>query len=79
MKRNYPASDGDLKKDRFRPGASVSVDHFESRIKGRAFISFGQSTSKHYDVDFVFCRRHKWILTSGASIGVFVNRKIRAK
>ena len=35
-----PSVEGYLKKGHLRPGASVSVDHFESRIKGRTFNLF---------------------------------------
>ena len=40
-----PASEGDLKKNHLHPGASVSADHFESRIKGRTLTSFGRRMS----------------------------------
>ena len=43
-----PSVEVDLKKVHLRPGASVSVDHFESRIKGRTFHSFGRITSEHF-------------------------------
>ena len=49
-----PAAEEDLKKGQLRPGVSVSVDHFESRIKGRTFNSFGQSTSEHFVGGCVF-------------------------
>ena len=41
-------SEGDLKNNYLRPGDTVSTDHFESRIKGRALSSFGRSTSQQY-------------------------------
>lgn len=46
--------DGFLKKNQLRPGAALSVDHFESRINGRTFTSFGPSTSEQYVGGCVF-------------------------
>ena len=43
-----PDSDGALKRGHLRPGAAVSVDHFESRLLGRTYTSFGKTTSDHY-------------------------------
>ena len=40
--------DGTLKINNLRAGASVSVDHFESRLKGRTFDSYGKATSDKY-------------------------------
>ena len=41
-------ADEALKRDHIRPGQAVSVDHFESRLKGRTYTSFGKTTSKQY-------------------------------
>ena len=49
-----PTSEGDLKNNNLRPGASVSVDHFESRIKGHTFTSFERITSEQYVGGCVF-------------------------
>jgi hypothetical protein len=40
-----PLTDGALKAAHLRAGAAVSVDHFESRLKGRTYTSFGCTTS----------------------------------
>ena len=40
--------DGTLKVNDLCPGSTVSVDHFESRLKGRTFDSFGKATSDQY-------------------------------
>ena len=40
--------DGSLKTNDLRPGSTVSVDLFESRLKGRTFDSFGKATSDQY-------------------------------
>ena len=39
---------GYLKINDLRPGSTISVDHFESRLKGRTFDSFGKATSDQY-------------------------------
>lgn len=49
-----PISEDDLKKNHVRPGVSVSVEHFESRTKGRTHTSFGRSTSEQYVEGYVF-------------------------
>ena len=43
-----PTRQGHLKINDLRPGNTVSVDHFESRLKGRTFDSFGKATSDQY-------------------------------
>ena len=42
--------DGALKTNDLRPGSTTSVDHFESRLRGRTFDSFGKATSDQYIV-----------------------------
>ena len=42
------AREGYLKVNDLRPGSTISVDHFESRLKGRTFDSFGKATSDQY-------------------------------
>jgi hypothetical protein len=39
--------DGALKKDNLRVGAEVSVDHFESRLRGRTYDSYGKKQPPH--------------------------------
>jgi len=41
----YKPSDGSLKQNHLRAGESVSVDHFESRLLGRTYNSFGRAIS----------------------------------
>ena len=49
-----PTHDGHCKDGYLRPGAGVSVDHFESRLKGRTYTSFGKSTSEQYIGGYIF-------------------------
>ena len=39
-----PTRSGAFKVNDLRPEETVSVDHFESRLKGRTFDSFGKAT-----------------------------------
>ena len=41
-------SDGNLKVNCLRPGESISCDHFESRLKGRTYTSYGKTTLDQY-------------------------------
>jgi hypothetical protein len=43
-----PGRDGALKDGHLVPGAAVSVDHFESRLRGRTFDSYGKVSSATY-------------------------------
>ena len=74
-----PAVEGDLKKGHLRPGASVSVDHFESRIKGRTFNSFGRSTSEHYVGGCIFVDHMSGYLQVEHQLGFSSTETIRAK
>lgn len=49
-----PNSDGALKWYHLCPGAAVSVDHFESRLQGRTYTSFGKATSGQYMGGYIF-------------------------
>ncbi len=44
----HDATIGALKADHLKPGAQVSVDHFESRLHGRTFDSYGKVSSATY-------------------------------
>jgi hypothetical protein len=43
-----PERDGALKKEHLSPGTQVSCDHFESRLRGRTYDSYGKTTSNQY-------------------------------
>ena len=47
-------TDGLLKTNDLRAGSSVSVDHFESRLKGRKYTYFGKTTSDQYVGGYTF-------------------------
>ena len=79
MTKIDPTAEGDLKKGHLRPGASVSVDHFESRIKGRTFNSFGRSTSEHFVGGCVFVDHMSGYLQVEHQLGLSSTETIRAK
>jgi hypothetical protein len=41
-------TEGALKDGALRPGSKVSADHFESRLKGRTYSSYGKTTSDQF-------------------------------
>jgi hypothetical protein len=49
-----PKRDGALKDGMLVPGARVLVDHFESRLVGRTFDSFGKSSSDKFKGGCIF-------------------------
>ena len=72
-------SQGDLKKEHLRPGASVSVDHFESRIKGRTYTSYGRPTSEHYVGGCVFVDHMSGYIHIEHQLGFSSSETIRGK
>ena len=74
-----PASEGYLKNDHLHPGVSVSVDHFESRIKGRTFSSFWQSTSEHFVGNCVYVDHMGGYLQVEHQLGSLSTETIRVK
>ena len=71
--------DGSLKKDDLRPGNTVSVDHFESRLKGRTFDSFGKSTSDQYIGGCIFVDHASGYVHVEFQLGFSAIETIRAK
>jgi hypothetical protein len=53
--------DGALKKDNLRAGAEVSVDHFESRLRGRTYDSYGKNNLRTICWGVHLCRSRVWI------------------
>ena len=50
----YPIKTGSLKVNDLRPGTTISVDHFESRVKGCTFDSFGKPTLDQFIGGYLF-------------------------
>jgi hypothetical protein len=74
-----PTTDGALKVNDIRPGSKVSVDHFESRLKGRTYTSFGKTTSDQYVGGCVFVDHMSGYLHVEHQLGFSSSETIRAK
>ena len=70
---------GHLKAGDLRPGASVSADHFESRIKGRTLTSFGRPTSDQYVGGCIFVDHMSGYIHVEHQVGFSSIETIRAK
>lgn len=49
-----PIADGSLKTGHLIPGSGLYVEHFESRLKGRTYTSFGKTSSDQHVGGFIF-------------------------
>ena len=74
-----PDSDGALKRNHLRPGAAVSVDHFESRLRGRTYTSYGKTTSEQYVGGCIFVDHASGYLHVEHQLGFSAAETIRAK
>ena len=74
-----PERVGTLKIDDLRPGTTVSVDHFESRLKGRTFDSFGKATSDQYIGGCIFVDHASGYVHIEFQLGFSAIETIRAK
>jgi hypothetical protein len=73
------SSEGSLKDNHLRPGAAVSVDHFESRLKGRTYSSFGRSNSEKYVGGCIFVDHMSGYIHVEPQLGFSSSETIRAK
>ena len=74
-----PARDGHLKVNDLRPGSTISVDHFESRLKGRTYDSFGKATSDQYIGGCIFVDHSSGFVHVEFQLGFSAIETIRAK
>jgi hypothetical protein len=70
---------GALKINHLKPGAQVSVDHFESRVLGRTFDSFGKVTSDTYKGGCIFVDHSSGYVHVEHQVGFSAIETIRAK
>ena len=75
--RTNPTTDGFLKDGDLRPGSSVSVDHFESRLKGRTYTSYGKTTSDQYIGGCIFVDHMSGYIHVGHQLGFSGSETIR--
>ena len=70
---------GALKVNHLKPGVQVSVDHFESRVLGRTFDSFGKATSDTFKVGCIFVDHSSGYMHVEHQIGFSAVETVRAK
>jgi hypothetical protein len=71
--------DGGLKKEDLRPGQTVSVDHFESRLRGRTYDSQGRSSSASFKGGAIFVDHASGYIHVEHQLGFSASETIRAK
>ena len=71
-------ADGSLKDGHLSPGAAVSVDHFESRLKGRTYDSFGKTSSDQYVGGCIFVDHMSGYIHVEPQLGFSTSESIRA-
>jgi hypothetical protein len=70
---------GALKAENLKPGAQVSVDHFESRLLGRTFDSYGKASAATYKGGCLFVDHCSGYLHCEHQLGFSAVETIRAK
>ena len=75
----HDATIGALKINHLRPGAQVSVDHFESSIRGRTFDSYGKASSATFKGGCIFVDHCTGFLHIENQLGFSAVESIRAK
>ena len=71
--------DGALKANHLKPGAHVSVDHFESSLLGRTFDSYGKASSATYKGGCLFVDHCSGYLHVEHQLGFSAVETVRAK
>jgi len=72
-------SDGVLKNNHLRAGDAISVDHFESRLRGRSYTSFGKGISDKYIGGCIFVDHMSGRIQVEHQLGFSASETIRAK
>ena len=70
---------GALKVDHLKPGTQVSVDHFESRLLGRTFDSYGKASSDTYKGGCIFVDHGTGYMHVEHQLGFSAVETVRAK
>ena len=74
-----PKSDGNLSINHLRPGQAVSVDHFESRLKGRTLTSRGSLSADMYKGGCIFVDHMSGYVHVEHQLGFSAAETVRAK
>jgi hypothetical protein len=72
-------TDGAVKDGALRAGARVSADHFESRLKGRTYTSYGRTTSDQFIGGCIFVDHMSGYIHVEHQMGFSSSETIRAK
>ena len=72
-------SDGSLKRNILRPGETISVDHFESRLKGRTWTSTGSGSADTFKGGCIFVDHMSGYVHVEHQLGFAASETIRAK
>ena len=79
LKKVNKLTDGSLKVNDLRAGSSISVDHFESRLKGRTRNSYGSPNSDMYVGGCIFVDHMSNYIHVEHQLGFSSSETIRAK
>jgi hypothetical protein len=74
-----PDRDGSLTAEHLTPGRRISVDHFESRLLGRTFDSYGKASSAQYKGGCIFVDHGSGYMHVEHQLGFSAVETIRAK
>ena len=74
-----PEQTGALKAEHLGPGVRVSVDHFESRLLGRTFDSYGKPSADTYKGGCIFVDHGTGYIQVEHQLGFSAVETIRAK
>jgi hypothetical protein len=74
-----PERDGALTKEHLIPGTQVSCDHFESRLRGCTYDSYGKTTSAQYVGGCIFVDHGSGYVNVQNRLGFSAVETIRAK
>ena len=74
-----PERNGALRADHLGPGVQISVDHFESRLRGRTYDSFGKVSSDTYVGGCIFVDHGSGYIRVEHQLGFSAVETIRAK
>ena len=77
--RVNPDTDGSIRSNCLTAGASVSVDHFESRLQGRTLTSYGRDSSDKYVGGCIFVDHMSGYIHVEPQLGFSGSETIRAK
>ena len=79
IQTSNPDTDGAIRDGKLKAGYMVSVDHFESRLKGRTYASLGGLTAHKYVGDCIFVDSMRLFLYVEHQLGFSSSETTRAE